>query len=130
VTRARVGGEIDAHKRYARRHRQWRGKFLRSLARSPSVALAARHSGVAKRTCYDAREADPEFASAWDKALNLSIGKLEHEGFKRALKNDSRLLEFYLKAHLPEIYRETSKLEIDGRVCGVLLMPQKEDKAP
>jgi len=47
-----------------------------------------------------------------------------------AWNGDSQLLQFILKAHRPERYRETSRVEIDQRLCGVLVVPEKEQKAP
>jgi len=124
-----------AHAREARvvrkvkRYRKWHGKFLRSLAKSPSVSLAAQQAGISRRSAYNAREADPEFAEAWDDALNQSVDTLEHSIYQRALKDDSQLAMFILKAFRP-FYRESSRMELDARVCGVLVLPQKESKEP
>src|SRR6266496_195179 len=105
-----------------KRYRQWHGKFLASLAKSPSVALAARAARVSRRTVYNARDADPEFAEKWDNALNTALDSLEHSVFLRALKNDSQLAMFVLKAFRP-FYRDSSKLEVDTRLCGVIVVP-------
>jgi hypothetical protein len=112
------------------RIKQWHGAFLRSLARTPSVTIAARAAGVSTRACYKARDADPAFAEAWADAVNKSVDVLEDAVYQRALKEDSQLAMFVLKAFRPERYRETSKLEIDQRFCGVLIVPPKEDLPP
>jgi hypothetical protein len=123
--------EVHSTRRPARaRVKQWHAAFLRSLARSPSVTVAARSAGVSTRACYKARDADPEFAEAWNDAINKSVDTLEHEVFTRALKEDNQLAMFVLKAFRPERYRETSRLEIDQRLVGVLVVPQKESLPP
>ncbi len=47
-----------------------------------------------------------------------------------AWKGDSQLLQFILKAHRPERYTEKSRLEIDTRMVGVLVVPEKEKLPP
>jgi hypothetical protein len=112
------------------RIKQWHAAFLRSLAKTPSVTIAARSAGVSTRACYKARDADPAFAEAWSDAVNKSVDALEHEVYQRALKEDSQLAMFVLKAFRPERYRETSRVEIDQRLCGVIILPEKEQKEP
>jgi hypothetical protein len=58
------------------------------------------------------------------------VDALEHEVYQRALKEDSQLAMFVLKAFRPERYRETSRVEIDQRLCGVIILPEKEQKEP
>jgi hypothetical protein len=59
-----------------------------------------------------------------------SIDELEVVAFKRAAEGDNNLLMFLLKSHRRELYGDVSRLNIDARACGVLLMPQKEDLPP
>jgi hypothetical protein len=94
------------------------------------VTIAARAAGVSTRAAYKARDASPEFAERWSDAVNKSVDTLEHEVYQRALKEDSQLAMFVLKAFRPERYRETSRLEIDQRLVGVLVVPEKERKDP
>jgi hypothetical protein len=123
--------KVQSTRRPARaRVKQWHAAFLRSLARTPSVTIAARSAGVSTRACYKARDTDPEFAEKWTDAVNKSVDTLEHEVYQRALKEDNQLAMFVLKAFRPERYRETSRVEIDQRLCGVLVLPEKEAKAP
>src|SRR5262245_15154974 len=105
---------------------KWRATFLKTLAKTPSVTMAAKAAGIPRRTAYDHRERDPEFAQAWDDALNQSLDVLEHQIYQRALKDDAQLAMFFLKAHRPSVYRETSRMEIDARACGVLILPEQE----
>jgi hypothetical protein len=107
---------------------RWRAAFLETLTKTPSVSVAARAAGVSRSTVYDARDRDPAFGEQWDDALAQSIDALEAHGYVRAIRGDSQLTMFYLKAHKPQIYRET--LQVDQRLCGVLLLPEKELKEP
>jgi hypothetical protein len=110
------------------RIKQWHGAFLRSLAKTPSVTIAARAAGVSTRACYKARDADPNFRELWTDAVNKSVDALEHSVYQRALKGDSTLALATLKAFRPERWREASRLEVDARACGVLVLPPLEDK--
>ena len=112
------------------RVKQWHGAFLKALAKTPSVTIACKAAGISRRTAYDRRERDPAFAEAWADALNQSVDVLEHEVYQRALKEDSQLAMFVLKAFRPERYRETSRVEIDQRMVGVLVVPEKEQLPP
>src|SRR5437899_1991947 len=67
------------------RIKQWHAAFLRSLAKTPSVTIAARSAGVSTRACYKARDADPEFAEKWSDAINKSVDALEDAVYRRAL---------------------------------------------
>lgn len=63
----------------------WREPFLRALGNVPVVREAARAAGVTRSTAYKARKADPEFARAWDEALENGIDCAELEAFRRAV---------------------------------------------
>src|SRR5262249_47879561 len=103
---------------------KWRDGFLRALAKTPSVTMAAKAAGVSRRTAYDHRERDSEFAAQWDDALNQSLDVLEHEVYQRALKDDAQLAMFILKAHRPAIYRERIEAAVAG---GVIILPAKAE---
>jgi hypothetical protein len=81
---------------------------------------------VARRTVYNARDTDPEFAEAWDDALNQSVDVLEHEVYQRAIEGDAQLAMFILKAHRPSVYRETSRHEL-AVAAGVIFLPEKKE---
>ena len=110
------------------RTRVWRAAFLSALARAPNVTLAAKAAGVSARTAYNHRDDDPKFAEQWLDALNKSVDKVEATAFKLASEGEPRLIEFILKAHRPDRYRETSRLEVDQRHVGVLILPEHEAK--
>lgn len=104
------------------RTRIWQRAFLKALAKSPNVSLAAKAAGVSARTAYNHKDDDPEFASAWLAALNKSVDVVEATAFKLASEGEPRLIEFILKAHRPAIYRE----RIEAAVAGaVIILPGK-----
>ena len=83
-----------------------RVKFLASLAEGNSVARAAGDAGVGRSTAYEWREAEPEFASAWDDAVETGTDALEDEAVKRAKNGSDTLLIFMLKARRREKFAE------------------------
>jgi hypothetical protein len=54
----------------------WRRAFLRELARSGSVALAAEKCGIDRSSAYQARGKNPAFAASWDRALAAARERL------------------------------------------------------
>ena len=46
------------------------------------------------------------------------------------LKGDMNVAMFLLRCHKPSIYRDTNRVEIDQRLCGVLILPEQEGKQP
>ena len=85
---------------------------------------------------------DPDFALAWDEAVNIAADALEREAWRRAVegfeepvhyrgevvgyvkKYSDRMLELLLKAHRPEKYRESgANVLINNR-------QQNAEKAP
>lgn len=80
---------------------------------------------------YQLRDEDPGFAAEWDSALDEAIDDAEGETYRRAVKGTLKpvfqkgeevgkireysdtLLMFWLKAHRPEKYRETTKTELE-----------------
>ena len=96
--------------------------FLDELAESGAVAIAAERSGLHRSTLYDLRRRNRDFAARWDAALQLGLDRLQDHAVVRATvgdetpvwkagrqggtvrRPDSRLLQFLLKAHRPEVY--------------------------
>ncbi len=62
-----------------------RAKFLKQLAKVPNVTLAARVAGFARRTAYEMKEADAEFAEAWEVAIADSVANLHAAVWDRAV---------------------------------------------
>lgn len=95
-----------------------RATFLEVLEATCNVSEAARQAGVPRRTVYDWRTADAEFAQAWSDAEEAAANKLEEVAFTRATTGQSdRMLEILLKAHRPK-YREKQNLELTGKDGG------------
>jgi transposase-like protein len=110
--------------------------FLDALAETASVTRACETAGIARRTAYDWRDADPEFAKAWDAAVQLGTEALEDEAVRRAhhgtdeavfyqgaecgtvRRYSDTLLIFLLKARRPEKYRERVSAELTGKDGG------------
>jgi hypothetical protein len=96
--------------------------FLEELAETGAVAIAAERAGLHRSTLYDLRRRNKDFAARWDAALQLGLDRLQDHAVVRATvgdetpvwqagrqvgsirKPDSRLLQFLLKAHRPEVY--------------------------
>ncbi|WP_373043987.1 hypothetical protein [Vulgatibacter sp.] len=120
-----------------------REAFLAELAESASPRLAAARAGIERRTAYRHREDDPEFAAAWDRALDLGLDQLLEEAFRRSVQGveepvvhqgqisqdvdgnpvtvrrySDRLLEVLLKWRYPEKMADRLKAEVD--VSGTL----------
>src|SRR5262249_28657666 len=94
----------------------WKAKFLEVLEVTPSVTVAAKAAGIDRTVAYDYRNKDPQFAEAWDAALQASVDRLEHQAWKFAIRLEGadtatasareRMAEFMLRAHRPSVYSE------------------------
>jgi hypothetical protein len=97
--------------------------FLDSFAESGNVRASAMTAGVGRRTVYDWREKDPEFAAAFDEAREDAIEVLEAELRVRATIGAGErgpsdvLLMFLLKSLRPDRYRDNVKIEHGGEVA-------------
>lgn len=100
----------------ARARKDWAPAFLAALERSGMVSEAARAAGVGRRTAYDRRERDEQFAQAWDEALEAATEELEQEAVRRAMDGSDLLLMFLLKARRPRVYVERHQLRHTGSV--------------
>jgi hypothetical protein len=110
--------------------------FLTVLAQGGNVSKACEAADIARRTVYEYRDRDPDFAAEWDEAQEQYVNKLEEEadrrahdgvenpvyqggelvGFKREYSDT--LLIFRLKALKPDKYRENVRQEITGKDGG------------
>lgn len=104
-----------------------REAFLTVLADSCNVSEAARAAGVPRRTVYNWRADDTEFAAAWDEAVETASDALEQVARDRAMSGQSdRMLEILLKAHRPDKFKERAAVEHTGDVHVVM---QSHDQA-
>ncbi|MDI6872472.1 MAG: terminase [Bacillota bacterium] len=106
--------------------------FLRALARLGNVSDACRKARVPRRTVYNWKTDDAEFAQAWAEAEETAADALEREARRRAVKGvlkpvyqggklaghvreySDTLLIFLLKGARPEKYAERVKNEHSG----------------
>jgi hypothetical protein len=98
----------------------WHEAFLKNLARTGAVMHSANKAGIHRDTAYDHRDRFPEFAEAWDHALDAAVEDLELVCRNRARDYSDLLLIFLLKAHRPERYRETRRFEVTGPDGGAI----------
>jgi hypothetical protein len=63
----------------------WKPIFLAALADVPIVSNAARLARIDYRQVWRVRQDDPDFAQAWDDALEQGIDKAEQEAYRRAV---------------------------------------------
>lgn len=118
----------------------WAKAFLANLAESGVARTAAEAAGVDNRTPHRLRERDPEFAAAWEAALDQAADLLEREAIRRARdgwdepvfgsrggtggvgtvgvirKYSDTLLIFLLKGARPEKYRERFDQKVSGSI--------------
>lgn len=69
---------------------RWEKAFLASLSKLGNVRLACEASEIDRRTAYNRRGADPDFAKAWDDALDQAADLLEEEARRRAYEGVRR----------------------------------------
>ncbi len=89
--------------------------FLAELRKGRSIASSAAAAGIARRTVYNWREADEEFARQWDEAIEEGIDRLEDVAMQRAVAGSDTLAIFLLKANRPDKYRDTQRLSFDSQ---------------
>lgn len=107
--------------------------FLDTLRASCNVSEAAREAGMSRRSAYDWRDADPDFAKDWADAEQEAADKLEREAWRRGVEGtdkpisfqgvitatykeySDRMLEILLKAHRPEKFTDRLKNEHTGK---------------
>ena len=112
--------------------------FCAALAQTGIVRRACEAVDVSRQTAYEWRREIPEFAAAWDRALEIGITALEDEAHRRAFegvtepvfhqglecgqvqKYSDTLAIFLLKAHRPEKYRE--RHDVNANVSGGLTL--------
>jgi hypothetical protein len=88
--------------------------FLRTLHDGWSVRKACERSGYGRSSVYQRREADPDFAAAWEDAVALGTDLLEDAAMERALNGSDNMLVFLLRARRPSVYREKHEAKAEG----------------
>jgi hypothetical protein len=112
--------------------------FCAVLAETGIVMRALEGAGISRNAAYSWRRDDPEFAAAWERALEIGITALEDEVHRRAFegvlepiyhqgeqcgevrKHSDVLSMFLLKAHRPAKYRDNARMELTGADGGAV----------
>lgn len=68
----------------------WRSALLAALREVPVLQRACDAAGVDRTSVWRAREADPEFAKAYDEAMEAGIDRAEQEAFRRAIEGTKK----------------------------------------
>jgi len=97
-----------------KRTNEKKARFLKTLRETGVVSQACDAADLGRTTAYEWRDSDEEFAQQWDEALSACIEDAEAEAWKRGRLKSDLLLMFMLKAHKPELYRETTRVEQTG----------------
>ena len=90
----------------------WAPRFLELLRQTANVRLSADGAGIDRDTAYRRRQRDSAFMAAWTQAEADAVDVLEAEARRRALSVSDNLLMFLLKAHRPERFRETIRIDL------------------
>ena len=97
----------------------WAGRFCEVFAATGNVRLAAGAAGVSRDAPYKRARRSPAFAARWERAREDAIDTLEAEARRRALTGSDTLLMFLLRAHRPERYRETLRIDIRAEAARI-----------
>lgn len=87
--------------------------FIQQLRLRAAIYVAAKHTGIAKLTAYRWRESDPQFAEAWDEALEDAADVMETSTYEDALNGNALLKMFWLKAHRPK-FRDKVQVDLNA----------------
>lgn len=108
--------------------------FIEAIRGGMHVRDAAITAKVHNATPYDRAKNDPAFALAWKEATKIGVESLEEEAHRRAYHGTEKpvfhkgeicghireysdtLLQFLLKAHKPDVYREKVDHEFAGAI--------------
>ncbi|WP_326525198.1 hypothetical protein [Sphingomonas sp.] len=89
---ARAGAAADARadRLAMKRHDGWsplrRRAFLRALTETADVREACQRVRISQTSAHNLRKADPEFAGAWDAAMDRAAPMLEQVAWERAVE--------------------------------------------
>lgn len=79
-------GDETSPQKYTHFTPERRTKFLELLRKRPNVTAAAEAVEVSKKTAYDAYHRDPDFAAAWNEAINGAMDDAEEELYRRGVE--------------------------------------------
>jgi hypothetical protein len=108
----------------AKQRRNWKPVFLDAFSRTANVTASAQAASIDRSSVYTARDRDPEFRQAWDRAEEEALDRLEAAAWQLALADHNpTLVIFLLKARKPTVYGENApgfrnRLELTGAEGG------------
>jgi len=92
----------------------WRDRFLAVLAEGGIVREACIGAGVSRKTAYQYRADDADFAELWRLALQDAADRALATYRKRAIQQSDRAMEFFITTRDPEIRTPASRVELTG----------------
>lgn len=72
----------------------WREAFIDGLAIAANVSIAVEHAGVTRQLAYNERKRNPEFAQAWEDALERAVDNLAQEAHRRAVEGVEKIVYY------------------------------------
>ncbi len=118
---------------------EWHSTFVAAMAKSMNITVACRAAGISRSCAYQHRECYPEFAEAWDDALETAIDSLDMQAYVIAMgsKGDpekgiearepsERMLMFMLSRRRRAIYGDSSRVELTGAGGGPIRHAEQE----
>lgn len=112
-------------------HNAWKPEFLAALSRVPVVQYACDAVGIERCTAYRARQADKDFAEAWEEAMESGIDKAEQEAFRRGVQGFEEPVIYQGVISTTVLVDEKGELVRDasGEMVRVPLMVRKHSDA-
>jgi hypothetical protein len=86
-------------------------EFLEVLRNKCSVYHAAKQVGVSRKTVYQWRHQDLEFASEWESTIEDAVDTVESSLYERALAGDTTATIFFLKGNRAK-YRDRVQIDV------------------
>ncbi len=122
---------------------RWHPVFIKALGECPNITRAAGKANISRQTAFEHKKRIPQFAAAWEDAIEQGCESLETAAYIRGVEGIPRsrsdkdgnvieewreysdvLLALLMKGRLPKIYRD--KVEHSGAVTFV---PLDEEEA-
>lgn len=122
-------GEKTRSIRTPRAIKRVRKNFLESLSENGNVTLACKRAGLPRATAYNWFNNDEEFATEWEKSVEMGVDALEDEAIRRGFEGyeepvfyqgkkvadvrrySDTLLIFMLKGRRPEKFKDSAHKE-------------------
>jgi hypothetical protein len=90
----------------------WHDAFLAAFEENANITSACRAADVPRQCFYDHYNNYPDFRARADEAKERAIASLERVAWERARAQSDTLTIFLLKAHKPELYNPTLKVDV------------------